>query len=89
MLSIFQGFSAWLQGSGIRANGEVEGHLVVENIQRITVKAVAKMVSDPKKLPILLAIPAVIFLVVGMLLKMVRIDWLNFRAHRRSLVAGR
>jgi quinone-modifying oxidoreductase subunit QmoC len=36
------------------------------------------MVSDPKKLPILLAIPAVIFLVVGLLLKMVGIDWLNF-----------
>jgi quinone-modifying oxidoreductase subunit QmoC len=29
------------------------------------------MVSDPAKLPILLAIPAVIFLVVGLLLKMV------------------
>ncbi|MDJ0782168.1 MAG: quinone-interacting membrane-bound oxidoreductase complex subunit QmoC [Desulfosarcinaceae bacterium] len=43
-----------------------------------TPKALAKMVSDPKKLPILLAIPAVIFLVVGLLLKMVGINWLNF-----------
>jgi quinone-modifying oxidoreductase subunit QmoC len=43
-----------------------------------TPKSLAKMVSDPKKLPILLAIPAVIFLVVGLLLKMVGVDWLNF-----------
>jgi quinone-modifying oxidoreductase subunit QmoC len=43
-----------------------------------TPKPLAKMVSDPKKLPILLAIPAAIFLVVGLLLKMVGVDWLNF-----------
>jgi quinone-modifying oxidoreductase, subunit QmoC len=43
-----------------------------------TPKTLAKMVSDPKKLPILLAIPALIFLVVGLLLKMVGVDWLNF-----------
>jgi quinone-modifying oxidoreductase subunit QmoC len=43
-----------------------------------TPKSIAKMVSDPKKLPILLAIPAVIFLVVGLLLKMVGVNWLNF-----------
>ncbi len=47
-------------------------------IEYATPKAIAKMVSDPTKLPILLAIPAVIFLVVGLLLKMVGIDWLNF-----------
>jgi quinone-modifying oxidoreductase subunit QmoC len=34
-------------------------------IEYATPKALAKMVSDPKKLPILLAIPAIIFLVVG------------------------
>jgi quinone-modifying oxidoreductase subunit QmoC len=43
-----------------------------------TPKSLAKMVSDPKKLPILLAIPAAIILVVGLLFKMVGIDWLNF-----------
>jgi quinone-modifying oxidoreductase, subunit QmoC len=43
-----------------------------------TPKPLAKMVSNPKKLPILLAIPAAIFLVVGLLFKMVGIDWLNF-----------
>ncbi len=47
-------------------------------IEYATPKTLAKMVSDPKKLPILLAIPAIIFLVVGMLLKMVGVDWLNF-----------
>ncbi len=47
-------------------------------IEYATPKAVAKMVSDPKKLPILLAIPAIIFIVLGLLLKMVGVDWLNF-----------
>jgi quinone-modifying oxidoreductase, subunit QmoC len=47
-------------------------------IEYATPKVLAKMVSDPKKLPILLAIPAMIFLAVGLLLKMVGIDWLNF-----------
>ena len=47
-------------------------------IEYATPKALARMVSDPKKLPILLAIPAVIFLVVGLLLKMVGVHWLNF-----------
>ncbi len=46
-------------------------------IEYATPKSLAKMVSDPKKLPILLAIPAAIFLVLGMLLKIVGIDWLN------------
>lgn len=43
-----------------------------------TPKALAKAVQDPKKLPILLAIPAVLILVIGLLLKMVGVDWLNF-----------
>ena len=47
-------------------------------IEYATPKALARMVSDPKKLPILLAIPAVIFLVVGLLLKVVGVHWLNF-----------
>jgi quinone-modifying oxidoreductase subunit QmoC len=47
-------------------------------IEYATPKFLAKMVSDPKMLPILLLIPAAIFLVVGLLLKMVGIDWLNF-----------
>ncbi len=47
-------------------------------IEYATPKFLAKMVSEPKMLPILLLIPAAIFLVVGLLLKMVGIDWLNF-----------
>jgi quinone-modifying oxidoreductase subunit QmoC len=43
-----------------------------------TPKALAKAVNDPKKLPVLLAIPAIIFLVLGFALKAVGIHWLNF-----------
>lgn len=41
------------------------------------VRGIAKMVPDPKKLPVLLAIPAVIFVVLGLLLKIVGLDWFN------------
>lgn len=38
-------------------------------------KGLAKMVPDPKKLPILLAIPAIIFIVVGLLTNIVGLGW--------------
>ncbi|MBL0712599.1 MAG: quinone-interacting membrane-bound oxidoreductase complex subunit QmoC [Desulfosarcina sp.] len=41
-------------------------------------KAIGKLVSDKAKLPILLGIPAVIFLVAGLLSNMVGLNWLNF-----------
>jgi quinone-modifying oxidoreductase subunit QmoC len=41
-------------------------------------KALGKLVRDKSKLPILLAIPAAIFLVVGLLSNMVGLNWLNF-----------
>jgi quinone-modifying oxidoreductase subunit QmoC len=41
-------------------------------------KALGRAVNNPSMLPILLAIPAVIFLVLGLLLKAVGVDWLNF-----------
>ena len=41
-------------------------------------KKIGEMVNDPKKLPLLFAIPALLFLVLGLALKMVGIDWLNF-----------
>jgi quinone-modifying oxidoreductase subunit QmoC len=41
-------------------------------------KALGRAVNNPSMLPVLLAIPAVIFLVLGLLLKSVGIDWLNF-----------
>ncbi|RLB61962.1 MAG: heterodisulfide reductase [Deltaproteobacteria bacterium] len=43
-----------------------------------TPKALGKMVNDPKKLPVLLAIPTVLFIVVGLLLKLLGVNWLNF-----------
>ena len=41
-------------------------------------KVLGKMVNDPAKLPILLAIPAVIFLVMGFLSNLVGLGWLSF-----------
>lgn len=43
-----------------------------------TPKALGKAVNNPGMLPILMAIPVAIFLVVGLLLKSVGVDWLNF-----------
>ncbi|RJP39341.1 MAG: heterodisulfide reductase [Desulfobacteraceae bacterium] len=40
------------------------------------------LINDPKKLPVVAAIPAVLFLVIGMILKMFGIDWLNFSPER-------
>jgi quinone-modifying oxidoreductase subunit QmoC len=44
--------------------------------------ALGKIVNDPKKLPILAAIPAVLFLVLGLILKMFGVHWLNFSPER-------
>jgi quinone-modifying oxidoreductase subunit QmoC len=41
-------------------------------------KKLGKMVNDPKQLPILLAIPVVVMLAIGLLLKLFGVDWLNF-----------
>lgn len=41
-------------------------------------KALGRAVNDPKKLPVLLAIPAVLFIVVGLVLKLFGVNWLNF-----------
>jgi quinone-modifying oxidoreductase subunit QmoC len=41
-------------------------------------KALGKMMRDKSKLPILLAIPAAIFLVLGLLSNLVGLNWLNF-----------
>jgi len=43
-----------------------------------TPKALAKAVREPKMLPVLFAVPAAIFLVVGLVLKLFGIHWLNF-----------
>jgi len=44
--------------------------------------ALGKIVNDPKKLPILAAIPAVLFLVLGMIFKLFGVNWLNFSPER-------
>ncbi len=41
-------------------------------------KKLGQMVNDPKKLWLLLAFPAVLFIVLGMVLKVFGIHWLNF-----------
>jgi len=41
-------------------------------------KALGKAVNDPKKMPVLLAIPAVLFLALGLILKIFGVNWLNF-----------
>lgn len=46
--------------------------------QYATPRALAKAVQDPKWLPVLFAMPAVIFLAVGLILKTFGIHWLNF-----------
>jgi len=44
--------------------------------------ALGKIINDPKKLPILAAIPAVLFLVLGLILKIFGVHWLNFSPER-------
>lgn len=41
-------------------------------------KQLAQALKDPKKLPVLFAVPAVIFLAIGLILKFFGINWLNF-----------
>ncbi|MFO8112046.1 MAG: quinone-interacting membrane-bound oxidoreductase complex subunit QmoC [Desulfosalsimonadaceae bacterium] len=41
-------------------------------------KSVSKAVNDPKMLPVLAVLPAIVFLVVGLGLKVFGVNWLNF-----------
>ena len=59
----------------------VRAYAVSEYVGVGPLKKVAKAVNDPKKLPILLAIPAVIFLVMGFLSNIVGLHWLSFSPH--------
>ena len=43
-----------------------------------TPKVLGKMVNDPRSLPILMAIPAAIILVLGLIFNAFGLDWLNF-----------
>jgi quinone-modifying oxidoreductase subunit QmoC len=51
-----------------------------------TPKVLAKAVNDPKKLPVLLALPAILFLLVGFVLKAFGIHWLNLNPGGDSIV---
>lgn len=53
----------------------VRAHAITEYAP---LKPVAKMVNDPKKLPLLIAAPAVVFLALGLILKFFGVNWLNF-----------
>ncbi len=46
-----------------------------------TPKALSKAIADPKMLPILLAIPAIIFIGLGLVLKAFGLNWINFSPH--------
>lgn len=48
-------------------------------------KFLGKAINSPAMLPILLAIPAVIFLVLGFILKAFGVDWLNFNPTHANL----
>lgn len=50
-----------------------------------TPKALGKMVNNPGALPILLAIPAALFLVLGFISNIVGLGWLNFAPHGEEL----
>jgi len=43
-----------------------------------TPKALARAVQDPRKLPLLLALPAAIFLILGVVFNMFGLGWMNF-----------
>ena len=67
--------------------GDVLAALRTYAIQEYAVpKKMGKLVNDPKKLPLLLAVPVVLFLVVGILLKMFGIHWLNFSPSGEEIV---
>ena len=51
-------------------------------------KAVGKAVNDPKMIPVLLAIPAVIFLVLGFISNLVGLHWLSFSPHGDEIWQG-
>ncbi|QTA91580.1 quinone-interacting membrane-bound oxidoreductase complex subunit QmoC [Desulfonema magnum] len=55
--------------------GAVRSYAITEYAEP---KWLGKMVNDPKKLPVLLLIPVIIFLVLGLVLKIFGVDWLNF-----------
>lgn len=52
-------------------------------------KMLSKMVNDPKKLPYLISLPIFVFLILGIVLKIFGIDWLNFSPDGDVIVHGK
>ena len=63
--------------------GAVRSYAITEYA---TPKSIGKMVNDPKMWPVLLAIPAIIFVVLGVILKVVGVNWLNFTPAGEEIV---
>jgi quinone-modifying oxidoreductase subunit QmoC len=62
--------------------GEVLGALRAYTVREYaTPKGLSKAVANPKMLPVLLAIPAIIFIGLGLILKSLGVNWLNFSPH--------
>ena len=62
--------------------GEVLGAIRAFAVREYaTPKALSKAIANPMMLPILLAIPAVIFIVAGLISNAIGLNWLNFSPH--------
>ncbi|MFC1515164.1 quinone-interacting membrane-bound oxidoreductase complex subunit QmoC [Thermodesulfobacteriota bacterium] len=67
----------------------VRAYAVSEYVGVGPLKKLARKVNDPKMLPVLLAIPAVIFLVLGFISNLVGLDWLNLFPRGDEIWQGR
>lgn len=69
--------------------GEVLGAIRAYAVREYaTPKAISKAIADPKMLPVLLAVPAVIFIALGLIFKAFGINWLNFSPHAGEIWQG-
>jgi quinone-modifying oxidoreductase subunit QmoC len=69
--------------------GEVLGALRAYAVREYaTPKILAKAVANPKMLPVLFAVPAIIFIALGLILKGAGVNWLNFSPHAGEVWQG-
>jgi quinone-modifying oxidoreductase subunit QmoC len=66
----------------------VRAYAVSEYVGVGPLKKLAKAVNDPRMLPVLLGIPAVIFLVLGLISNLAGLGWLNFSLHGDEIWQG-
>ena len=67
----------------------VRAYAVSEYVGVGPLKKLSGAVNDPKMLPVLLAIPAAIFLVLGLISNLVGLDWLNLFPRGDEIWQGR